>query len=101
MAAAVREAKKRSPLVLVSGVCARDVMQRIGITEAVFAYIQRITPTGIPGDGRAYLADKTGISEFGKILPDQAGALDREVEIYHANFRPIRTADIVYQRTSD
>lgn len=81
----------REPLVL-SGICMRDVLARIGKTGALHVYVKRMHlgywthEDEAEGRGR----------ELDELYPPSA--LEREVRSYHDRCRPHLTADYVYER---
>jgi hypothetical protein len=95
LTAAIACARLQSPVVLVAGVCMREVLERIGITAVQHVYVQRNSPMGIPGD-----LDILDL-EDGRPLGDTSllNELDLEVATYHARYRPRSHADIIYVRT--
>jgi hypothetical protein len=97
LVAAITAALSKSPLTIMSGICARAVVERLGL-QAMFVYVQRSSSTGIPGDLDTLDAEEDGADvSHARDLPPPHG----EVLEYHARYKPRRWADIVYIRTAD
>ncbi|MDO3527528.1 hypothetical protein ACNRBH_09155 [Ralstonia pseudosolanacearum] len=94
---AIEQGCQQSPVVLVSGVCMREVLDRLQFTAAMNIYVQRNSRTGIPSD-----LDFLDL-EDGHLLDDTLASLlsdlDLEIAAYHEHYRPRRNADVVYVRT--
>jgi hypothetical protein len=87
----------RQGFVLISGVCMRDVLQRIGLSADVHIYVKRMARWGwadedeVEGPATVALTEAAGIA-------GRASALAAEVIAYHQRFRPQDCADIIYER---
>ena len=91
-----------SRLVLVAGVCMREVLDKLGRSPALSIYVQRNTPMGIAGDLDMIDAEDGEQSNATKELDAlflDCGVLDREVRHYHERYKPRRNADIIFIRT--
>jgi hypothetical protein len=91
----VEAALKAAPVVLLDAVCARAVVERLGLSAAAFVYVQRVSLAGVPGDLDMMDADEEGQVVNRPYFSD----LDREILHYHAYYRPIGSADFIYRRT--
>ncbi|PRG36690.1 hypothetical protein C6T52_14220 [Burkholderia multivorans] len=95
LASAIEQACRQSPVVLVAGVCMREVLDRLGIAAARHVYVQRNSTMGIPCD-----LDILDLEDGRQIIDTSLfGELDREVAAYHDRYHPRRNADVVYVRT--
>lgn len=93
----IDKARARSAIVLLSGICMLRVLDMAKLHAALSIYVQRLSPMGIPND-----LDTTD-AENGKPFDDDPDipSLFKEIHIYHADYRPLANADIVYRRTAD
>ena len=80
--------------VILEGVCARAVVERLGLTATAFVYVKRLTPAGVPSDWQILDAENGEVAE-----PFYFSDLDREILHYHARYRPSTRADILFLRT--
>ena len=85
----------RFPLVLLDGVCARAIVERLSVPGNVFVYVQRISRAGIPGDLSMVDAEEDGVADG----PPYLSNLDKKILCYHAMYTPISRADVLYRRT--
>ncbi|HEB3535284.1 TPA: hypothetical protein RZC51_006886 [Burkholderia cenocepacia] len=94
---AIDKARTDSPVVLLSGICMLRVLDMAKLHAALSIYVQRLSPMGIPND-----LDTTD-AEDGMRFDDDPGIppLFKEIHLYHADYRPLANADIVYRRTAD
>jgi hypothetical protein len=88
-----------SSLVLMASLCARQVIERLGLSGVTFVYVQRNSSVGLAAD----LDDLD--AETDENIPDPIElnlmtALYREVRAYHTRYRPFHNANLVYVRTS-
>jgi hypothetical protein len=90
---AVEAAQARSKVVLVSGVCARDIAEKLGLAPALFVYVLRKTAAGVDGDMDILDADVQ--HDF------SCSPLDAELAEYHKRRQPRRNANILYIRVAD
>jgi hypothetical protein len=97
--ASLRDALARSPVVLFSSICARDVVGRLGLPAALYVYVEQRATMDAPANPEILGAEDGS--------PDALAGrwalspLDREIFDYHAAFKPRRNADIVYVRIAD
>jgi hypothetical protein len=89
----VSGALERSPVVIFDGVCARDIVDRLGFVPALFVYVQRNSSAGVPGD-LDVLDQEDRLENQG--IAEDFRELDIEIANYHRRRRPRRNADIVY-----
>lgn len=92
---AVEAAQARSKVVLVSGVCARDIAEKLGLAPALFVYVLRKTAAGVDGD-MDILDAEDGVQHDFSCSP-----LDAELAEYHKRRQPRRNANILYIRVAD
>jgi MoxR-like ATPase len=96
----IEEALGRSPVVLVSGICMRRVLEEIDRRAALTVYVQRNTSAGL-------IADSVFIdAEAGEYVDESYrdhcfSGLDPEIYDYHREYRPWMNADIVFVRVAD
>ncbi|WP_321947862.1 shikimate kinase [Paraburkholderia sp. J10-1] len=96
LASDVESAFARSPVVLLSGICMRQVLVAINRIATVAVYVQRNTPMGLAGDSD-FIDVESGL-EASKDVLSFFTELDREVYAYHRAYRPRENADIVFTR---
>lgn len=96
---AIEEAERISPLLLMAGVCMRDILQRLARTAQLSIYVQAMSTYGLADqdildaeDGKlsGVYAD---LARLGIVAP-----LDNEVWNYHCRTQPRRRADIIFLR---
>jgi hypothetical protein len=78
-------------IILLDGICLRQILARIHITPALFIYVKRIAPNGIWHDGfhlESYEANEQSITEE----PEQSDLR------YHAIEHPHERADVIFHR---
>ena len=92
--AAVDAALASSKIVLLSGVCARDVADRAALSPTLYVYVQRNTTVGV-------VADMDIIDAEDGLLNEVLHPLDAEIADYHYRRQPRKNADIVYIRVAD
>src|SRR4051794_31731865 len=92
---AIAWASRRSPIVLLDGVCAREIAECAEVTPALSVYVQRNTAAGPEGDQDILDAEK------GYGGDADLSSLDKEIYAYHARHKPRRNADIIYIRVGD
>ena len=49
--------------VILEGVCARAVVERLGLTATAFVYVKRLTPAGVPSDWQILDAENGEVAE--------------------------------------
>ncbi|KVV20740.1 hypothetical protein WK78_25860 [Burkholderia cepacia] len=94
LAAAIEQARAKSEVVLLSGICMLEVLERIGRESNLTVYVQANNRDGTPDD-----IDLIG-AETGR-RPDLIeffGELDDECFSYHARYRPCNGADVLFIR---
>ncbi len=96
---AIEQGRQQSPVVLVSGVCMREVLDRLQFTAAMNIYVQRNSRTGIPSD--LDFLDLEDGHQVDDTLASLLSDLDLEIAAYHERYRPRRNADVVYVRTGE
>lgn len=92
---AIVAAACRAPIVLLDGMCAREIAERSDVTARFSVYVQRNTSTGLAGDldildGEQGCGSDAGLSAF-----------DKEARAYHSRYRPRRDADLIFIRHED
>ncbi|MBR8333833.1 hypothetical protein KDW69_19480 [Burkholderia ambifaria] len=94
LAAAIEQARAMSEVVLLSGICMLEVLERIGRESHLTVYVQANNQDGTPDD-----IDLIG-AESGR-RPDLIeffGELEDECFSYHARYRPCNGADVLFIR---
>ncbi|SAK82416.1 hypothetical protein AWB79_05482 [Caballeronia hypogeia] len=89
----------RNAVVLVSGVCMREVLARIRYPATLSVYVLRKTPMGLPGDWDCFYVEE-GIEAQQDMLALYS-ELEFEVYAYHRGHRPRSSADIIFTRIAD
>jgi len=89
----------RNAVVLMSGVCMREVLARIGYPATLSVYLLRKTYMGLPGDWDCFHVED-GI-EAQQVMLALYSELELEVYAYHRGHRPRSSADITFARTAD
>lgn len=94
---AVDEALGRSSVVFLSGVCMLRVLKVTKLDKALSIYVRRLSSIGIPND-----LDTTD-AEDGKPFDNhtEIPTIFKEIHAYHADYRPLANADIVFLRMTD
>ena len=94
---AVDAALAGSSVALLSGVFMLRVLEVAKLDKCLSIYVRRLSSMGIPND-----LDITD-AEDGKPFGDHPDVppLFREIHAYHADYRPLANADIVFRRTGD
>jgi len=95
LAAELRTALARPGVVLLASICARKVVELVGIDATAFIYVLLLTAEGEPDEKYALEAEE----EFNLAELEGLSELDVEVRAYHWNYEPRRTADVIYYRT--
>lgn len=80
-----------SRLVLAEGVCAMDVLARVGVAPTYRIYLQLNTRAGIPVD-----LDTLDAEDGIEVADPDPSPLAREVAAYHRRVRPRATADLIH-----
>ncbi|CAG9243897.1 hypothetical protein [Paraburkholderia caribensis] len=95
LTAAIEQALAKFGVMLVSGVCMLEVLERIGCESSLTVYVQANNQDGTPDD-----IDLIG-AEFGRRpdLVDFFGELENECFSYHARYRPRNGADVLFIRS--
>lgn len=94
LAAAIEQARAKFGIVLLSGICMLEVLERIGCESSLTVYVQASNQDGTPDD-----IDLIG-AETGR-RPDLIeffGELEDECFSYHARYRPRNGADVLFIR---
>lgn len=99
LAAAIERELDHSHVVVLAGLCLREVLQHLGRNAAFSVYVQRDAPLGPPYDYETLDLEDSEPDEHGE--PNGVDAtgpdtLSREVCRYHARYRPRFNADVVY-----
>ena len=92
--AAIQQASAKSGVVLLSGICMLEVLERIGRESNLTVYVQANNQDGTPDE-----IDLIG-AETGR-RPDLIeffGELEDECFSYHARYRPCNRADVLFIR---
>lgn len=97
---AIGAALARSPVVLLSGVCMRQVLEAIDRSDSMYVYVQRNTSTGQVADS-AFIDVESGVEVGLEYIKSCFSGLDSEVYTYHRKYRPWTNADIVFVRVAD
>lgn len=94
LAAAIEQASENSGVVLLSGICMLEVLERMGCESNLTVYIQANNQDGKPDD-----IDLIG-AETGRCpdLIEFFGELEDECFSYHARYRPRNGADVLFIR---
>ena len=97
---AVCAALKRSRIVILDGICARDVVDRMGCKPAHFVYVQRNSSAGVPQ--HLDILDQEESDAPSSYDPGYTpNPLDIELAEYHRRQRPRRNANIIYVWSGD
>ena len=91
---AVDAALSSSPIVLLSGICARDVADKAALSPTLHVYVQRNTTVGVVADMDIIDAEDGVQNEF-------PNALDAEIADYHRRQHPRRNAHLLYIWVAD
>lgn len=94
LTAAIEQARAKSGVVLLSGICMLEVLERIECESKLTVYVQANNRDGTPDD-----IDLIG-AETGR-RPDLIeffGGLEDECFSYHARYRPCNGADVLFIR---
>ena len=94
LTAAIEQAHAKTGVVLLSGICMLEVLERIGRESNLTVYVQASNQEGMPDD-----IDLIG-AETGR-RPDLIeffGELEDECFSYHARYRPCNGADVLFIR---
>lgn len=94
---AVDKALACSSVVLLSGVCMLRVLQVTKLDKALSIYVRRLSPMGIPNDLDTIDAEDGMPFDDHPDIP----AIIKEIHAYHAGYRPLANADIVFLRMAD
>jgi hypothetical protein len=98
---AVIETNPKENLVILEGVCIRNVLEELAITASMFVYVLRTPEMGVPYD--ADILDFECECEIHKYEGREPRApevvLGPELAEYHRHQKPRRTADILFIRT--
>lgn len=94
LTAAIEQARAKSGVVLLSGICMLEVLERIGCESNLTVYVQANNQDGTPDD-----IDLVG-AETGRRqdLIVFFGGLEDECFSYHARYRPRNSADVLFIR---
>ncbi len=95
---AIGSAMARVPRVLLSTICARQVVQRIGIEVTAFVYVLLLTPAGELDE--KYALESEDDFDRGEQAADGIRGVDLEVREYHWLCKPRRDADAIFERTA-
>ena len=95
LTAAIEQARLKSSIVLLSGICMLEVLERTGYASDLAVYVQANIEDGTPDD-----IDLIG-AETGRHpeLIEFFGELENECFSYHARYRPRSSADVLFVRT--
>lgn len=88
-----------SPVVLLSGVCMRQVLETINSNAVVSIYVQRNTQAGLPGD-IDYIDVESEVEASADVL-ELFDELNLEVYAYHRAYRPRTKSDLIFIREAD
>jgi len=88
-----------TPVVL-SCICARDVAQKLGVSDAKFIYVVPIRPDGIEHTCPALDAEREGIEKVDPCLVPTADTASHEAFQYHIRVRPHSNADAIFRNNS-
>jgi hypothetical protein len=97
LSSAIEQASREPSVVLIAGVCMREVLACLECDAALHIYVKRKSRVGIPSDLNTL--DLENALTLGDT--SQFRGLDREIAYYHFRCRPHRNADVVYVRTVD
>jgi hypothetical protein len=93
---AVTKADPKINLVILEGVCIRDVLEKLEITASMFIYVQRNSEMGVPCD--ASILDFERECEIRERRTPEV-ILGPELADYHRRQKPRRRADVLFIRT--
>jgi hypothetical protein len=83
----ISDALADGQFVLVASACARAVINRLGVPNAVFVYVKRDDESN---------SSESLAEEYGEIESERP--FNREIEEYHRDYQPYRTANFRYIR---
>lgn len=90
--AQVDEALSKSTKVLLNGICARAVIRQIEKVGCLFVYVLRVSQAGIPSNIEWLDAEESKPTN----LPHNE--LDQEIMLYHWQYKPCQSADLILAR---
>jgi hypothetical protein len=95
--AAIQEAFTRSPIVLLEGICARDILDQVRFTPKLVVYVQRNSSVSdLPCDLEYLDEEDDPVDPYQP--SDQNDPLEIEIASYHRRRKPKKNADILYIR---
>ncbi len=77
------------PLVVIEGICLRDVLDRAGLQPDAFVYVKRISPAGL------WVDDLANHVISGEPNPELSW-VDTQSVLYHLRRSPLEQADLTY-----
>jgi len=93
MALAIAHARSTTTLMIIEGICLRQILERLGLCAELFIYVKRVARNGLWHDG-FHLAD----FESGVGLEENYEEPHRSDFSYHAVSRPHEKADLLFDR---
>lgn len=95
--AAIHEAFKSSPIVLLEGICARDFLDQVRFTPKLIVYVQRNSSvTDLPCDLEYLDEEDDPVDPYQPSDPNDP--VEIEIASYHRRRKPKKNADILYIR---
>ena len=89
--AALQEGLRKNTLVLIEGICLRQVVTRLSVAPALFVYVMRMSVSGLWHDG-FHLAD------FEATPNSEPEEVHRSDFRYHSSIRPHEQAQLLFHR---
>jgi hypothetical protein len=86
-------AKSTRSLIIVEGICLRDVLERLRLSADLFVYVKRVANNGLWHDG-LHLED----FEAGNGIEENREEPHRSDFTYHAAMRPHEHANLLFER---
>ena len=90
---AIDAALSSNPPVFISSVCLLDILPRIDVKADLMVYVERRTPSDLPGDLDILDCEKGDDSHLAEF-----SELNREICRYHRDFKPRARADVIFLR---
>jgi hypothetical protein len=98
LATTVQKALADAPRVLLSSVCARQVVDRMDIKAKSYVYVLLLTREGEPDE--KYALEAEDHFDLQELKSEGLEGLDLEVREYHWLCKPRRDADAIFERTA-
>ena len=84
-------------MIVVEGVCLRQVLEHIALEPQVSIYVKLFNARGRWVGSEACDESPVRSGELGAADPSSPGSIERDVRAYHAQFKPVSRADFIYK----